>query len=351
VMDGLDATRRLRQAGYTAPIIALTAHAMGQDRQTCLDAGCDGYLTKPCGRNELLAAIAGYLDRKEPLPGDTETLVMNDPIEAPTPVDDPRVRILLAEDTPDIQLLTSILLKEAGADVTAVGNGQQAVEKALAARSAGQPFALILMDMQMPVMDGFDATRRLRQEGYEGRIVALTAHSMAADRQECLSAGCDDFLTKPVAPDRLAALVSAAATAEPSGSGPDRDATATAPARGIEEVLQSQYADRPAVARVLGEFVSRLDGRIQAMQAALGGSQADELRRLAHQLKGASGSYGFPTLSAAAKVLEDEARLARWEPAAEALNRVVVLSKAVLNGWEISRTAAVAGTPPSQPSD
>ncbi|MCA9259363.1 MAG: CHASE domain-containing protein [Planctomycetales bacterium] len=120
-------------------------------------------------------------------------------------------RVLLAEDGPDNQRLIAHVLRKAGASVELADNGQIALEKTLAAFNAGHPYDVVLMDMQMPVMDGYTSTATLRAAEYNGPIIALTAHAMSGDRERCLEAGCDDYATKPI--DRTQLIGSIAAHA------------------------------------------------------------------------------------------------------------------------------------------
>ncbi len=107
-------------------------------------------------------------------------------------------RVLLVEDGPDNQAIISYMLRRAGAEVMLASNGREGGELALAASRARRPFDVILMDMEMPVLDGYEATRWLREEGYQGQVIALTAHAMKGDLDKCLAAGCDHYMSKPV---------------------------------------------------------------------------------------------------------------------------------------------------------
>jgi len=124
-----------------------------------------------------------------------------------TPADGIRTRILYVEDAPDNQRLLSLMLEKAGAHVAVADNGSVGISEALRAHARGEPYDLILMDMQMPVMDGYEATRLLRNAAYEGPIIALTAHAMSGDRERCLRAGCDEYATKPINRRQLIELI------------------------------------------------------------------------------------------------------------------------------------------------
>jgi PAS domain S-box-containing protein len=112
-------------------------------------------------------------------------------------------RILLAEDNQANQELISLRLRQAGAAVVTAGNGKEALDRASEAVMAGRPFDIVIMDMQMPVLDGYEAVRQLRARGFTEPILAVTAYAMSEDREECLGQGCDDFISKPIEWDRF----------------------------------------------------------------------------------------------------------------------------------------------------
>lgn len=138
------------------------------------------------------------------------------PALAPAGPPRPRLhgRILLAEDNPANQKLISLRLSQAGAEVVTAGNGKEALDRTSEADREGRPFDAVIMDMQMPVLDGYDAVRELRARGFTEPILAVTAFAMSEDRDECIGLGCDDFISKPIEWDRFIAKLTRLLTAK-----------------------------------------------------------------------------------------------------------------------------------------
>jgi len=208
------------------------------------------------------------------------------------------MRVLLAEDGPDNQRLLRHLLTAAGASVSLAVDGEEAVRLALAARAHGRMFDVVLMDMQMPRLDGYAATSRLRDLGYDGPIVALTANAMAPDRERCLAAGCDDYCAKPV---QRALLMEKVGRWRPYDI--DEELTMTKRSGVGPEIGQDE-----GLLELVRLFVDELGADIAQMRREVESGNLDQVSMLAHRLKGAAGSYGFPEITRQAALLEKAVR-------------------------------------------
>jgi len=217
--------------------------------------------------------------------------------------------VLLAEDGHDNQRLISAHLQAAGALVVVVDNGRKAVETLMNPQREGS-FDVVLMDMQMPVLDGYAATTELRQLGYRGVVIALTAHAMTSDRERCLSAGCTDYLTKPISRQRLINTVHRYTGA----SGPViRVASSTMTSilpldRPVISSLVSELSDDDGMLDLIEKFVNNLPSHCAIIESAVASDDRETVRRLSHNLKGSGGSYGFGRITECAALLEDSVR-------------------------------------------
>ena len=213
----------------------------------------------------------------------------------------PPLRVLIVDDGETNRDLISLVLTEAGATVACAENGRDGV-----AAAAREEFDLILMDMQMPVMDGYTAARALREKGCRLPIVALTAHAMRDDQDKCLAAGCSSYLTKPIGIDSLLETVLMAAYE--SGKAQVSEASfepADSPPAPIRSTLPTHL---PKFQRIVDEFLFKLQQKLAAMESALEADNWAELYELAHWLKGSGGTVGFNCLTAPAAELEQRAK-------------------------------------------
>ena len=235
------------------------------------------------------------------------------------------LRVLLAEDGPDNQRLISFYLEHAGIGHQIAENGRLAVEAAVEAEAAGRGFDLVLMDMQMPEMDGYAATAALRAAGLTMPVLALTAHGTAEQCEQSLRAGCAEHLVKPVEHEQLLAAIA-------------RHTVGRAPA-----VMDGAFSDDPDFAPVFAEYVAELPGQVSRLLTLAAEPSDPELHRLIHQIKGAAGGYGLPQVSAAAAVAERAFESQDVNSLAESVDALVTLLRRV-RGYDSAKESADAPT-------
>ncbi len=190
-------------------------------------------------------------------------------------------RVLVAEDSHAQQRFLAFWLEKAGATVTLVEDGGEAVEHA-----DREPFDAILLDMQMPKVDGYEAAAQLRRQGYRGPLVALTAANREGDEQRCIQAGCDCYLGKPIEPAALLDLLS----------------------RLLAVVAPPVLAEDKSFQKLVQVYVGGLSEQVRQLRAALAAEDRTDLAKLAHKMRGGAATYGFAALAETAGLLEDAVR-------------------------------------------
>jgi PAS domain S-box-containing protein len=340
-MDGEQTARAIKSDPSVKDVKIIILTSMGQrgDAARLGALGCSGYLLKPVKQQVLFDAVVAVLGRKE---DKDRGLITRHTLSEQRKFGQ---RILLAEDNPINQKLAVVLLQKAGYSVDAVETGSQAFLKV-----QNNPYSAVLMDVQMPEMDGFEATRCIRtwEAGRDSHvpIIAMTAHAMSGDRERCLEAGMDDYLSKPLEPkvlfnalDRWTEVKGRAEEVEPTedyssastsslaevedqglfGESPAPASRGTGTPAPVAPVLPSSDAppvdfdsalprflgDRDFMLAMFREYQQSLPGRLNDIHAALQENDVKRLGRLAHNLKGTSLNFSAEAVAAVALKLEE----------------------------------------------
>jgi PAS domain S-box-containing protein len=323
-MDGFEVAAEVAKHPELSGATVMMLSSSGEygDQSRCAELGIAAYLTKPVYAANLLAAIERAIGAKPsaaaPLPATSRAGVLA--MGAPGVC----ARILLVEDNVVNQQVASGLLTRRGHHVTVVENGREALD-----RLDRETFDLVLMDLQMPVLGGLDATVAIRLHeratGQHVRVVAMTAHALNSDRERCLAAGMDGYLSKPIDPFLLFSVV------EQGADGGGIQPAAANLLTFDEQALRRRVSgDDQLMTDVIQVFLEDLPVRLAAIRDAVTSRNAVELRAAAHALKGAAANLSAGALFEAARVLERlgaESRMdaaeAAWRPLSVEASHVI----------------------------
>ena len=326
-VDGFAVAEQLHAARNPgdAVVMMLSSHNRAGDLARCRDLGVAMHLTKPVRRAQLLDALVdavGTAPRparaSRPTPHYTRAIAVQP------------LRILLAEDNVVNQRVAVSLLERQGHSVTVAGNGRQAVDAVFSER-----FDIVLMDVQMPEMGGFEATAVIRarenQRGTAARlpIIAMTSHAMIGDRERCIAAGMDEYVSKPVDPARLFEMLSrfgagagAAATAATATVDADASVDAGEPVLDDELFARNVDGDAQLRAELVALFLGECPRLMGDVRAAAESGDAAAVSAAAHTLKSAAGTMAGVRLASAALALEMLGRKGTLDGAAAAIDRL-----------------------------
>ncbi|AXE33310.1 hypothetical protein DK843_02665 [Chromobacterium phragmitis] len=299
-MDGLEVVRRMRQISRKMRIIMVTAFGQDEVRSKARAAGCDAFMVKPVNQSQLfdvLLEVFGF--------GRGGSLGVAADLDHPPNFYG--ARLLLVEDNRINQQIAIELLEGTGATITVAANGQAALDK-LAAHGP-EAFDAVLMDVQMPVMDGIEATRRIRQqmEYAELPIIAMTADALVEERERCLAAGMADHVAKPIDPQVLFSTLARWISRDAPLSDVAVAEEAPLPRiAGLDQAagLRRVAGNRELYLHLLRQFLEEESGAAIRFGVAVSEGDYQTAERVVHTLKGAAGNIGFVDLQKTAMRLE-----------------------------------------------
>ncbi len=323
-MDGMEVAAEMRGAFELGdvPILLLSSAGRSEDVGRCRQLGIKRSLTKPVKQSDLLNAIVQALEEDNTSGHEEQT----DTARSQAAVEKRR-RVLLAEDGLVNQKVAVSLLEQRGHQVAVVDNGRKAVEEI----QRGD-FEIVLMDIQMPEMDGFEATTAVRareaEEGGHIPIVAMTAHAMKGDRERCLEAGMDGYVAKPVVPAELYAAVetdyanATPATEQKTSTEVVATPTASAALPDWHAAIERFGGKEDLVRELATMFFAEGPKLLEQIGNDIKAEDAVGLRRNAHTLKGSADIFGATPLKNTAAHLEELGREGKLDEAAEALKKL-----------------------------
>ena len=312
-MDGLQLCEHIRKRRpfERVPILMLSSITPPDHAQKVRDLAIAAYLTKPAQPSELFDALLAALTKPVQAP-DAE------PAEQALAAEQTSGwRVLLAEDNEINRKLAHALLQGRGHSVVLAENGRDALSALKRER-----VDVVLMDIQMPVMDGFEAIRAIRaQEASSGGhlpIIALTAHAMKGDRERCLESGADDYVTKPIRTPELWAAIERVIT-QKTIAGSSEAFAAKEPVSGVLDgaaALERVDGDSELLEELVRLFTEESAKTLAELEQALNAQDGQQLERLAHTLKGCASNLGALVVPETARKLEEQAHSQNWESAA-----------------------------------
>ena len=313
-MDGFALAAAVRQdkSIKRTNLLMLTSAGQRGDGERCRALGIRGYLTKPMSRADLLEALGTVLAGSEQA-GTPEIVTRHTIAESRR-----SLRVLLAEDNPVNQQVAVAMLVKRGHEVHVAGNGREAVD---AVRE--RDYDVVLMDIQMPELDGFEATAAIRalDKGKDLPIIGLTAHALSGERERCLSRGMSEYLAKPFKAHELFALVEASAdSAAPPPPAPSSTA-APVDLEGFRQTLREAGAEH-ALYSIVDTFVRQGPDRLAALAAAAASGEAAEIAKAAHVFRGAAATIGARALAELLEQVENTARAGQVDAAKAAFELV-----------------------------
>ena len=316
-MDGFQLAERINKDSRlkTATIIMLTSAGERGDASRCVNLGISAYLLKPIKQSELFYTVSRVL--QGPQTSEGQSLITRHAIRESKR----RLRILLAEDNPVNQKVAAKMLERMGHTVSIAENGAEAL-----GALGKQSFDLILMDIQMPEVDGFEATRSIREReiitGEHLPIVAMTAHAMKGDKERCLQAGMDGYLAKPINARQLFETVENLFHDRQAADEPPEVPVGAGYALDRTKMLERIGGDRDLLKEVAGIFVSECPRMISDIRDAVKDGDAEALQKAAHALKGSVSNFAAEAAAQAAQRLEMMGRTRAMSDASHAFKEL-----------------------------